>query len=276
MNALSRERKIQILSGLVEGMSIRSLERMTNTHRDTIMRLMVRIGNGCQRLLEENLKDFHSKHLQADELWTFVQKKEGRLQEHEKHTDKGDQYCFIAIDADSKLVPVHLVGKRTSETTNLFVSELKTKLNGNGRIQMTTDGFIPYTEAIEKAFGSDIDYAQQVKMYASVNPGPGRYSPPRVSEVVSTVVQGDPDEKHISTSYSERLNLSIRMQLRRFTRLTNAFSKKLDNLKAALALFFAFYNFMRIHRTLRMTPAMEAGITNHIWEWDEILAYESK
>ena len=152
---------------------------------------------------------------------------------------------------------------------------MKEKLNGNGRIQLTTDGFIPYLDAVESAFGSDIDYAQQVKLYASVNPGSGRYSPPKVSEVVSTPMQGDPDERYISTSYVERHNLTMRMQLRRFTRLTNAFSKKLENLKASLALYFAHYNFMRIHRTLRSTPAMESGITDHIWGWEEILAYET-
>ena len=276
MNTLSKERKIQILSGLVEGVSIRSLERMTNTHRDTIMRLMVRIGNGCQKLLNENLKGFHSKYLQADELWTFVQKKERKLKAEEKNnTDMGDQHVFIALDTDSKLVPVHVVGKRNTETTYYFMSELKKKLNGNGRIQLTTDGFKPYEGAVEWQFGSDVDYAQQIKMYAAENPGPGRYAPPRVAEVVSTTIQGDPDEKHISTSFEERHNLTMRMQLRRFTRLTNAFSKKLDNLKASLALYFAHYNFMRIHRTLRMTPAMEAGITDHIWTWEEVLAYEA-
>jgi IS1 family transposase len=155
-------------------------------------------------------------------------------------------------------------------------AELRHRLNGNGRIQMTTDAFRAYEWAIEQNFGKDIDYAQQTKFYASVNPGPGRYSPPRVSDVVSMKIQGNPDEKHISTSLVERHNLTMRMQMRRFTRLTNAFSKKLENLKASLALYFAHYNFMRIHRTLRMPPAMEAGITNHIWGWEEMLVYETK
>lgn len=276
MNTLSKERKIQILSALIEGNSIRSIERMTNTHRDTIMRLMVRVGKGCQKLLDDNLKCFHSKFLEADEIWTFVQKKERRLTPIEKYNrDIGDQYVFVVLDAESKLVPTFTVGKRTAETTRYFISELKNKLSDNGRVQLTTDSFGPYANVIEDYFGCEIDYAQQTKLYAAVNPGPGRYSPPKVSEVLSTIIQGNPDIKHICTSYVERHNLTMRMQLRRFTRLTNAFSKKLENLKASLALYFAHYNFLRIHGTLRITPAMKAGITDHLWNWDNILAYES-
>lgn len=276
MNTLSKERKIQILSGLVEGLSIRSLERMTNTHRDTIMRLMVRIGKGCQRLLEDNLKNFHSNYIEADEIWTFVRKKEKKLNETEKKSQQfGDQYVFVALDAETKLVPVFTVGKRDSGTATEFMQELKRKLKDNGRIQLTTDSLKAYLWAVELAFGKDVDFAQLIKLFSSVNPGLGRYSPPRISKVVSTTVQGNPDERRVSTSYVERNNLTIRMQIRRFTRLTNAFSKKLDNLKASLALHFAHYNFMRIHRSLRMTPAMQAEITDHIWGWDEILAYES-
>lgn len=276
MNKISKEKKIQILSALTEGVSIRSIERMTGTHRDTIMRLMVRIGKGCERLLKDNLRGFHSKYLEADEIWTFVQKKERRLDLTEKYNPNiGDQYVFVALDADSKLIPVFTVGKRNYETTRYFIAELKSKLNGNGRVQLTTDSFRSYINTIEEFFGVDIDYAQQTKFYAAVNPGPGRYSPPKVSEVLSTIVQGNPDENRISTSYVERHNLTMRMQLRRFTRLTNAFSKKLENLKASLALYFACYNFMRIHRSLRTTPAMEAKITDRIWTWDDILAYEA-
>jgi len=276
MNTLSKVKKIQILSGLVEGMSIRSLERMTNTHRDTIMRLMIRIGKGCQRLLEENLKDFHSKYIEADEIWTFVKKKEKKLNPIEKANQKlGDQYVFVALDAETKLVPVFVVGKRDSGTATEFMQELQKRLKENGRIQITTDSLKAYLWAVELAFGKDVDYAQLTKLFASVNPGLGRYSPPRISQVVSTRIQGNPDEKHISTSYVERQNLTIRMQIRRFTRLTNAFSKKLENLKASLALHFAHYNFVRIHSSLRVTPAMEAKITDHIWGWEEILAYEA-
>ncbi len=276
MNTLSMERKEQILSALVEGVSIRSTERMTNTHRDTIMRLLVRVGNGCQQLLDEHLKNFHSKYIQVDEIWTYVGKKERRLTDEEKRKyDIGDQYVFVALDAETKLVPVFTVGKRDGHTTLRFMLELQNKLRENGRIQLTTDGFFHYGLVVESIFGADVDYAQLIKLYCSENPGAGRYSPPRVSEVVSKKLNGNPDPKHISTSYVERQNLTMRMQMRRFTRLTNAFSKKLENLKSALALHFAHYNFMRVHSTLRVTPAMEAGITNHIWEWDEVLVYES-
>lgn len=276
MNKISDEKKIQILSMLVEGMSIRSVERITGVHRDTIMRLMVRIGKGCENLLNEHMKGFHSKYLQADEIWTFCKKKEKQLTSKERNNPKlGDQYVFIALDSDSKLIPTFTVGKRNSETTDQFISELKSKLNGNGRIQMTTDAFPAYENVIEEHFGCEIDYAQQTKFYASENPGPGRYSPPRVSEVVSKKMQGNPDENHITTSHVERHNLTLRMQMRRFTRLTNAFSKKVENLKACLALYFAHYNFIRIHSSLRMTPAMQAGIANHIWGWNDILKYES-
>jgi IS1 family transposase len=270
------ERKIQILSALVEGCSIRSVERMTDTHRDTIMRLLVRIGKGCQKLLDENLKEFHSKLIQVDEIWTFVGKKERKLApEEQANSDFGDQYVFVAMDAETKLVPLFTVGKRTVFTAFQFMTELQTKLNGNGRIQLTTDGFKPYIEAVEYAFGADIDYAQLIKLYAGENPGPGRYSPPRVSELVTKKINGSPDPKHISTSYIERQNLTMRMQMRRFTRLTNGFSKKLDNLKAAIALHFAHYNFMRVHGSLRVTPAMQAGITDHVWGWDKLLVYEA-
>ena len=276
MNKISNEKKKQILSMLVEGMSIRSIERITGTHRDTIMRLMVRIGKGCERLLEDNMKGFNSKYLQADEIWTFCKKKERMLTKKEKKRhDIGDQYVFVALDAESKLVPLFTVGKRTTETTDQFISGLKDKLNGNGRVQLTTDSFIPYENVIEDHFGCDIDYAQQTKIYMSEPESAGRYSPPKVSEVISRKIQGNPDEKNISTSLVERHNLTMRMQMRRFTRLTNAFSKKLENLKASLALYFAHYNFMRIHSSIRMTPAMEAQITNRIWDWEDILSYEA-
>jgi IS1 family transposase len=246
---------------------------MTQTHRDTIMRLLVSVGLSCQRLLDERLRSFQCEHLQVDEIWTFVQKKERRLSDMERlNPELGDQYVFVALDAETKLIPTFLVGKRDGHTALLFMADLHQRLMGNGRIQLTTDGFYAYFDAIEQTFGADIDYAQLVKIYAAIDAGPGRYSPPRVAETVSTVIQGHPDPEHISTSYIERQNLTMRMAMRRFTRLTNAFSKKLANLKAALALHFAHYNFLRVHRTLRLTPAMEAGITNHVWSWKDLLS----
>jgi IS1 family transposase len=202
-----------------------------------------------------------------------VRKKERRLSPLERlNPEVGDQYVFVALDAETKLIPTFLVGKRDGHTALQFMTDLHQRLTGTGRIQLTTDGFYAYLDAIEQTFGADADYAQLVKIYAAIDAGPGRYSPPRVAETVSTVIQGNPDPGHVSTSYVERQNLTMRMAMRRFTRLTNAFSKKLANLRAALALHFAHYNFMRVHRTLRVTPAVEASITNHVWDWEELLA----
>jgi len=218
------------------------------------------------------MQGFHSKYIQVDEIWTFVKKKQHRLTPKERlNYSMGDQYIFVALDAESKLVPSFAVGKRDSITTLNFLNDLSKKLNGNGRIQITSDGFHPYTNNVEYVFGTSVDYAQQVKTYEKEHAGRGRYAPPRVSEVLSTVINGNPEPDKISTSYVERQNLTMRMHIRRLTRLTNAFSKKLRNLKAAVALHFAHYNFCRIHQTLRVTPAMEAEITDHVWSMGELL-----
>jgi IS1 family transposase len=273
VNVLTLDKQIAILSALVEGNSIRSTERMTQTHRDTIMRLLRRAGEHCQRLMDHHLRGLQSQYLQVDEIWTFVQKKQAQLTEEERHNPElGDQYVFVAIDAETKLIPTFLVGKRDGQTALQFLIALQKQLSQDGRIQLTTDGLLAYRDAVELTFGAEIDYAQAVKLYASVDAGDGRYSPPRVSEVVKTVIMGNPDRDYISTSYVERQNLTMCMAMRRFTRLTNAFSKKLANLKAALALHFAHYNFLRVHRSLRVTPAMEAGMTDHVWGWEELLA----
>ncbi len=272
MNTLSTERKIQILKSLVEGNSIRSIERMTGTHRDTIMRLLVKTGNECQRTLDKHLHNFHCRVIQCDEIWTFIRKKERRLNPQEQtNPELGDQFVFVGLDAETKLVPTFTVGKRSNQTARRFMKELQHRLSGNGRIQLTTDAFRSYIQAVKEAFGNDVDFAQLSKIYSPTKPDFGRYSPPRVSGVLSTIVNGNPDPRHISTSYVERQNLTMRMQMRRFTRLTNAFSKKMENLKAALALHFCHYNFMRIHRTLGMTPAMKAGISTHVWTWGKLL-----
>lgn len=272
MNILKIEKKLAVISALVEGNSIRSTERMTNVHRDTIMRLLVSVGEKCSEILDQHLKGFHSKLIEVDEIWTFCGKKERRLTDEERsNPELGDQYVFVAIDAETKLIPSYLVGKRDGETALRFMMDLQSRLQGNGRIQLTSDGLRAYIDAVEQTFGPDIDYAQLVKLYAAENPGPGRYSPPRVSEVISTVINGNPNPSLISTSYVERQNLTMRMAIRRFTRLTNAFSKKLANLKAALALHFAYYNFVRIHKTLRVTPAMAAGVTRKLWNLTELI-----
>ena len=272
MNRLKKEKELAIVSALVEGVSIRSIERMTGVHRDTIMRLLNRVGERCSRLLDQHMIGFHSRHIQVDEIWTFCKKKEQRLSDTERlNPELGDQYVFVAIDADTKLVPTFTVGKRDSENAHQFMLELRERLNGNGRIQMTTDGFRAYLTAVENAFGADVDYAQLIKLYGAENPGPGRYSPPRVTETVSTTINGNPDPRYVSTSYVERQNLTMRMQMRRFTRLTNAFSKSLRNLKDALALHFAHYNFCRIHGSLRVTPAMAAWVTDRVWALNVLL-----
>ena len=272
MNRLKKEKELAVVSALVEGVSIRSIERMTGVHRDKILRYLNRVGENCSRLLDQHMRDFHSRLIQVDEIWTFVGKKEQHLSEKDAaNAELGDQYVFIALDAESKLIPTFAVGKRDGDTAHQFMQDLRERLNGNGRIQLTTDGFRAYLPAVEDAFGSDVDFAQVVKLYGTEPAGPGRYAPPRVTEVVSTTINGNPDERFISTSYVESHNLNLRMRLRRFTRLTNAFSKRLANLKASLALYFAHYNFVRVHGSLRITPAMAAGITDRVWALEELL-----
>jgi IS1 family transposase len=271
MNTLKPEKKLAVLSALVEGNSIRSTERMTGVHRDSIMRLLVQVGDRCQAIMDERMQGFDCRLIQADEIWTFCRKKEQRLDDEERdNPELGDQYVFVALDPETKLIPTFLVGKRDTATAHRFTHALRACLNGNGRIQLTTDGLRAYLTAVEEAFGNDVDYAQLVKMYGSEPAGDGRYAPPRVTEVVSTPITGNPDPARICTSHVERQNLTIRMMCRRFTRLTNAFSKKLENLKAALALHFAYYNFCRIHATLRVTPAMAAGITDRVWGLEDL------
>ncbi|HTR97397.1 MAG TPA: IS1 family transposase [Candidatus Acidoferrales bacterium] len=273
MNVLPREKQAAVISGLIEGSSIRSVERVTGVHRDTIMRLLRRVGANCERIMDREMRGVRVRRVEADELWTFCRKKERRLSDQERALpDFGDQYVFIALDPESKLVPAFAVGKRDVSTAVRFMADLATKVGTQARIQISTDAFAPYREAVERAFGSAADYAMVVKTFAAENPGPGRYAPPKVAEVVSTVVSGDPDEAWISTSHVERWNWSMRTQCRRFTRLAAGFSRNLDNLKAATALAVTAYNFVKVHRSLRMTPAMAAGVTDHLWAVAELLA----
>ncbi len=220
------------------------------------------------------MKVLSCRHIEVDEIWTIVRKKQQRLTRREKSNNAiGDQYTFVAMDADTKLIPCFEVSKRDGRTALRFIRDLKAWLTD--RIQLTSDGFSGYVEAVWSAWADEVDYAQLVKMYEAENPGPGRYCPPRVSVVVSTTISGSPDPERVCTSYVERQNLTIRMACGRFTRLTNALSKKLENLKTALALHFAYYNFVRIHRSLRVTPAMAAGVTNKLWSIGDLLL-ESK
>ena len=267
MNTLSQEKQAQVLSLLVEGASIRSIERVTSVHRDTIVRLLARTGEACSRLMDQKLVGLKPEEIQCDELWGYVGKKQKRVTYKVDQREVGDQYVFVAMDAKSKLVCSHLVGKRTAENTVQFMRDLQYRVIG--RPTITTDGFVPYVDAVEQSFGANVDFAQLVKTYAGDEGTRERYSPSNFVCAFPSIITGNP--KRICTSHVERQNLTIRMQMRRFTRLTNAFSKRLSSMKAAAALHFAHYNFMRIHKTLRVTPAMEAKITDHIWTWAELL-----
>jgi len=268
---LPMDKAVAILKLLVEGMSLRSIERVTGVHRDTIMRLLLLAGERCASLMHARMRNLRTRYLQIDEIWTYVGKKKRHVRKGDS-PDLGDQWVFVAIDAESKLIPCFHVGKRHREDTHLFLADLYGRMYG--KTQITTDGLHHYTLGVPDTFGVDTDFAQLVKLfgdYGQFDTSEARYSPPRIAEVISKVRQGDPDPEHISTSFVERQNLTMRMQMRRFTRLTNAFSKKLSHLKAAVALHFAHYNLCRVHASLRVTPAMQAGITDHVWELNEIL-----
>jgi IS1 family transposase len=256
-NVLKTEKQVAVISALVEGASVRSVERMTGVHRDTILRLMVRVANAGASFSDATLRDLDCKRIECDETWAFVAKKQRNIEPDDDRNRVGDQYTFVALDAESKLIPCWRVGKRGNETAYDFMLDLKSRLRN--RVQLSTDGFEPYG-AIRHAFGEDVDYAQIVKSYEETPAGRGRYSPPRIVSVEKEDVIGYPDMDLVSTSYVERQNLSIRTQVRRLTRLTNGFSKKLENMKAALDLHFTHYNFVRFHKTIRCTPAMEAGV----------------
>jgi len=273
MRVLPDEKKRMVIAALVEGNSIRSIERMTGVHRDTICRLLVRVGEGCAGTMDDRMHDLECHNVQIDEIWTFVGKKQRRLTPDEKRNPNGgDQYVFVALDAETKLVPSWLVGKRNHASAMEMLKDLKARLAV--RPQITTDAFPGYSVTIPLVFGGGVDWATEMKHYEGTDAGAGRYAPPSVCATSTTVRCGRPDPECISTSYVERQNLTIRMHSRRFTRLTNAFSKKARNLKAAVALHFAWYNFVRIHKTLGVTPAMEAGVSSRLWEIDDLLACE--
>jgi IS1 family transposase len=271
---LSEGERVQVVSALVDGCSLRATERMTGVTRQTITNLLLRVGEGCRWLLDAKMRDLHCDVLELDEVWSFVGCKEARRDESHPE-DYGDHYTFVALDARTKLVPVHRVDRRSTEATVAFARDLRARVLGAP--QITTDGFKPYIEAIEGAFGARVHYAQILKTYRADEAGGAsrddvRYSRGRVTRSVKRVVMGAPDKESISTSYVERSNLTLRMGQRRFTRITNGFSKKAENLRAAVALHFAYYNLCRVHLALRVTPAMEAGITDRPWSVLELLA----
>ncbi len=269
MNVLPIEKQIQIVSTLVEGNSIRSTARMVGVEHKTVMRVLLRVGDRCGQILNERMRRLPCKIVQLDEIWTYVGKHERFVRADDNPVEVGDQYVFVAMDSETKLIPSFRVGKRNAANTWYFVQDLQQRLAN--RAQITTDGFRPYVNAIEDAFGANVDYAMLIKMYSESGQADKRYSPGEFVNALPIPVTGNPKPHLISTSHIERQNLTIRMQLRRFTRLTNAFSKKLENLKAALALHFAWYNFCRLHSALRVTPAMAAGISEHAWSIDELL-----
>lgn len=271
MNKLKPEKKEAVLSALIEGNSIRSTERMFGVHRDTIMRLAVRVGKSCANLMDETMRDLPCKNVEVDEIWCFVGKKQRHIKPEDDESQVGDFWTYTGLDADTKLVPSFRVGKRTASNTRAFVCDLASRMSG--RIQLSSDMLSQYVEAVEAGFGGDVDYGRIVKEYESEPIGAGRYSPPKVVSISKDVVVGAPDESRICTSHVERQNLTMRMSMRRFTRLTNAFSKKAENLEAAVALHFAHYNLVRIHRSLRMTPAMAAGVSDRLWSLRDILEY---
>lgn len=269
MNRLSTDKQIQVISGLIEGCSIRSVERMSGVHRDTILRLMVRVGGSCAEMMDASLRGLTLRHVQVDEIWAYVGKKQRHIQATDDTSQVGDFWTFVALDTDTKLVPAYRVGKRDRENTHAFIDDLSSRIEG--RVQLSSDMMEAYVQAVEYGFGgrNQVDYSRIVKHYEAEPVGPGRYSPPKVTAISTDAVIGEPH--HACTSHVERQNLHMRMSMRRFTRLTNGFCKKVENLRAAVALHFAHYNFVRIHRSLRVTPAMAAGVSDRLWDLGELV-----
>jgi IS1 family transposase len=259
-NVLSTDKQIGIIGALCEGSSIRSIERMTGVHRDTIMRLGVRVGKGCTALMDAKMRNLDCRRLELDEIWGFIGRKEKNVGPADDQR-LGDVWTFCAIDADTKLVPTFKVGKRNAATANAFVGDISNRMKN--RVQISTDGLNAYVEAVEKAFGADVDYAQIIKTYGQEEvTNNRRYSAPDFVSSEKRVLAGNPAPELISTSYVERLNATTRLHMRR---LTLAFSKKLENFEAAVGLHFAYYNFVKRHNTIRCTPAMAAGVASSFW-----------
>jgi IS1 family transposase len=271
MNRLTKQKQIQIVSALVEGCSMRSVSRMVDVSINTVVKLLRDLGKACDAFQNEKLTNLSCKRLQVDEIWSFCYSKQKNVpKDHVGEFGYGDVWTWTAICADTKLVPCWHVGRRSAEDAALFISDLHSRLKD--RIQLTSDGLHAYLNAVEESFGCDIDYAMLVKLYGSTDPsGERRYSPAEYAGSDTKVIYGFPNPDDISTSFVERQNLTMRMSMRRFTRLTNGFSKKVENHMAAISLHFMYYNFCRIHKTLRVTPAMEAGVSDHPWTVEEMI-----
>jgi IS1 family transposase len=273
MNRLPLETRARILGCLTEGMSLRATSRLVDVSINTVTKLLVEVGTACEMYQLEHLKDLKAKRIQCDEIWSFVGAKEANTPPNVRgQLGRGDVYTWVALDADSKLVVSWLVGKRNTEYAVAFMKDVAARLAN--RVQLTTDGHKGYLSAVEGAFGIDVDYAMLAKLYGGDQGNKAtaehRYSPGKCIGQIKGVVTGNPDMAHVSTAHVERQNLTMRMQMRRFTRLTNAFSKKIENHAHAVALHYMFYNFARIHKTLRVTPAMQAGVSDHVWSLEEI------
>jgi IS1 family transposase len=269
MNKLSLEKRTQIIGLLVEGTSLRATSRLADVSINTVTKLLVDIGTACQKYHDEKVVNVSSKRIQCDEIWSFVYSKDKNLPEElQGKYGFGSIWTWVALDSDSKLAISWLVGNRDAEYAKIFMEDVAKRLKN--RVQLTTDGLKAYLEAVEENFGANIDFAQLVKMYGKPIDGEHRYSPAECTGARKQVIEGNPKTKHISTSHIERQNLTMRMSMRRFTRLTNGFSKKVENHAHAIALHFMYYNFVRIHKTLRVTPAMEAGLTKRLWSIEDL------
>jgi IS1 family transposase len=274
MNRLSPEQRKRVVSALVEGNSLRSTCRMTGASRNTVAKLLVDLGTACSVYQDHAMRDLPCQRIQADEIWTFCYAKAKNVPADKRgEFGYGDVWTWVAIDSDTKLVPSFRVGPRDLQEARLFMADVAKRLKH--RVQLTTDAHRPYLNAVENAFDGKIDYAQLVKLYGSTDTGRksggAKYSPGVCIGSHADVITGSPDSAHVSTSHVERANLTMRMSMRRFTRLTNAFSKKVENLAAAVSLHFMHYNFCRVHQTLGTTPAVAAGVTDHTWTLDELI-----
>ena len=270
MNKLSLERRTQILACLVEGNSIRATSRITGAAKNTVVKLLVDVSQACLEFQDGILRNLPCKRLQVDEIWSFCYAKQKNVPvEKQGQFGYGDVWTWVAICADTKLVPSWMVGHRTSEHAEIFFSDLANRLAN--RVQLTTDGHLSHNGPVEEVWGDDIDFATLIKTYGP-EPDEQRYSPGKCNGAEKHPIQGNPDPDHISTSFVERQNLNMRMSMRRFTRLTNAFSKKVENMEHALALHFMNYNFVRIHQTLKVTPAMEAEVADTLWTLEDVSA----
>ena len=270
MNQLSSQRRAQIVAALVEGCSIRATSRLTGAAKNTITKLLLELGAACSKYQRETLVGLKSRRIQCDEIWAFCHSKQKNVApEHEGILGYGDVWTWVGIDADSKLVLSWLCGGRDAEYAKVFMEDLAGRLTH--QVQLTTDGHKAYLDAVAESFGCYVDYAMLIKLFGEAPKEEKRYSPAACKGIKKVRVAGHPDPAHVSTSFVERQNLTMRMAMRRFTRLTNAFSKKLENMEAAVALHFMYYNFVRVHQTLRVTPAMEAGVATHPWEISDII-----